>query len=457
MSRSILIVDDDARIRTSLAQALKEEASVISVAEDGSQALAALAKAPIDLIITDVRMPEMDGMELLRVIRERAPDTSVILMTAFDDLPTIATAMREGAADFLVKPLDLHALRGVVRRIFEDRRLRDRATPPEATRLQERLIGHDPEMIEIFKIVGQVAATRANVLIRGESGTGKELIARAIHSSSSFSDEPFVPVNCTALPSTLLESELFGHVRGAFTGAASDRRGRFALAGDGTIFLDEIGDTSLDFQSKLLRVLQEHEYYPVGAERPERTWARVVAATHRELEALVASGEFRQDLYYRLRVVEIRVPPLRDRLGDVPALAEHLVRKVSDTIGRDAPVLAAETIDALTRHRWPGNVRELENCLTRAVVQAPGGVIRPEHVALWDQPGASAARLTSLEEVEREHVAQVLTATKGHKSRAAEILGISRPRLDRLIGKYGLDDLAPGRSGEDAGTDSPEG
>ena len=254
-----------------------------------------------------------------------------------------------------------------------------------------------------------------------------------------------MPVNCTALPSTLLESELFGHVKGAFTGAASDRRGRFALAGHGTIFLDEIGDTSLDFQSKLLRVLQEHEYYPVGAEKPEQTWARVVAATHRDLEAMVAVGDFRQDLYYRLRVVEIEVPPLRERLGDIGPLAEHLVRKVSDAIGRPPPVLTPETLDALVAHRWPGNVRELENCLTRAVVQASGGVIRPEHVAPEGRSPGTAARLTSLEEVERDHVRQVLTATGGHKSRASEILGVSRPRLDRLIDKYGLEEIAPGR------------
>jgi DNA-binding NtrC family response regulator len=458
MSPSVLIVDDDARVRTSLARALGESGTDIRVAENATRALSALADSPVDLILTDVRMPEMDGLELLRLIKERAPETAVVLMTAYDDLQTIATAMREGAEDFLVKPLDLHALRSVVGRIFEDRRLRAAAVAPAGDEhaLGEELIGHDPRMIEIFKIVGQVAATRANVLIRGQSGTGKELIAQAIHSSSSFCQEPFVPVNCTALPSTLLESELFGHVKGAFTGAASDRRGRFALAGNGTIFLDEIGDTSLDFQSKLLRVLQEHEYYPVGAERPERTWARVVAATHRDLETMVSAGEFRQDLYYRLRVVEIVVPPLRDRLADIPPLADHLVRKVSEAVGREPPVLASETLDALMAHRWPGNVRELENCLTRAVVQASGGVVRPEHVALGGRSPGSPARLASLEQVEQEHVRQVLTATRGHKSRASEILGVSRPRLDRLIGKYGLEELAPGRAGGDVASDPAE-
>jgi transcriptional regulator with GAF, ATPase, and Fis domain len=278
-------------------------------------------------------------------------------------------------------------------------------------------------------------------VIRGESGTGKELVARAIHANSPYATEPFVPVNCTALPETLLESELFGHVRGAFTGASSDRKGRFALAGRGTIFLDEIGDTALDFQSKLLRVLQEHEFYPVGAERSERTYARVIAATHRNLEELVGSGHFREDLYYRLRVLEIVVPPLRDRISDIPLLAEQLIGKASGAMGRLPPMLSQEATDTLLAHPWPGNVRELENCLTRAVVLTRGEVIRPEHLSLAPPPGTGAVRLTTLEEVEREHVVGVLKATRGHKSRSAEILGVSRPRLDRLIDKYGLNEL----------------
>jgi DNA-binding NtrC family response regulator len=299
-------------------------------------------------------------------------------------------------------------------------------------------------MVEVFKIVGQVAPSRTNVVVRGESGTGKELIAEAIHASSPYAKEPFVAVNCTALPSALLESELFGHVRGAFTGATADRRGRFAQAGRGTIFLDEIGDTSLEFQAKLLRVLQEREYYPVGADRPERSEARVIAATHRNLEKLVASGDFREDLYYRLRVVEIRVPPLRERIGDVVPLAEHLVRKVSEAQGRRAPTISRDALDALMAHTWPGNVRELENCLTRAIVLATGDVIRPEHLSLV--PIAESPRgvtLTTLEQVERDHLVQVLAAVQGHKARAAKILGVSRPRLDRLMRKYDVESQQP--------------
>ncbi|MCJ7628031.1 MAG: sigma-54 dependent transcriptional regulator, partial [Longimicrobiales bacterium] len=301
------------------------------------------------------------------------------------------------------------------------------------------LVGHDPLMIGIYKLVGQLAANRANVLIRGETGTGKEVIARAIHFNSSDTAEPFIPVNCTAFAPTLLESELFGHVRGAFTGAVSDHRGRFALAGKGTIFLDEVGDTSPQFQSKLLRVLEDHEFYPVGGEKPERTEARVVAATHRDLEKMIPEGRFREDLYYRLRVVEVTVPPLRERMGDVSLLAEHLVRSAAETLHRDPPVLSSAASDALLKHPWPGNVRELENCLTRAVVVSTGNVIRPEHLAIGPVPPESPARLAPLDEVEREHVARVLAATGGHKTRTSEILEISRPRLARLMEKYGME------------------
>ena len=457
MKHSVLVVDDDSWIRSSLTDALTRSGKEVRTAEHAEAALATLAECPADVVLADVRMPGMDGLELLRLLRERMPDVAVVLMTAYDDLPTVSTAMREGAADFLVKPLDLHQLRGVVDRVLEERNARVERTQPATSEgtvgVTDQLIGHDPQMVEIFKVIGQLAATRTNVVIRGESGTGKELIARAIHSGSADSAEPFVPVNCTALPSTLLESELFGHVKGAFTGASSDRRGRFALAGKGTIFLDEIGDTSLEFQSKLLRVLQEHEYYPVGAERPDRTDARVIAATHRNLEQMTEDGGFREDLYYRLRVVEIVVPPLRNRRSDIPQLAEHLVRKAAAAIGRPAPVVSRETLEALMEHSWPGNVRELENCLTRAVVLATGDIIRPEHLALGAPLSEPRRHLVKLEAVERDHVASVLDAVRGNKSRAAEILGISRPRLVRLMKKYGLGASGPAPDGE---TEQPQ-
>jgi len=440
--KRILIVDDDPDIRESLPGGLSAIGVEIATAKDGEEALAKVAEEPPDIVLTDVRMPGMDGLELLRLLRDRAPSVDVILMTAFDDMPTVVAGMREGARDFLVKPLDLHDLRRVIGEAFEDRRTRERArrTAEDQAfgyRLDE-LVGHDPRMIDIYKLVGQLAANRANVLIRGETGTGKEVIARAIHFNSPDTAEPFIPVNCTAFAPTLLESELFGHVRGAFTGAISDHRGRFALAGKGTIFLDEVGDTSPQFQSKLLRVLEDHEFYPVGGEKPERTEARVVAATHRNLEKMIPEGRFREDLYYRLRVVEVTVPPLRERMGDIPSLAEHLVRRAAETLHRGPPVLSPEASAALLGHTWPGNVRELENCLTRAVVVSTGDVIRSSHLAIGPASTESPARLAPLDDVERDHVARVLAATGGHKTRSAEILKVSRPRLARMIEKYGL-------------------
>ncbi len=421
----------------------------VRLAEDAESALAVLSDGPVEVVLSDVKMPGMSGLDLLKMLRERAPDLDVILMTAYNDLPLVAEAMREGAADFLVKPLDLHQLRGVLDRVFEDRQARKRIKAGEADAdkrgAADRLVGRDSQMVQIFKLVGQVA-----VVIRGDSGTGKELIARSIHDASPWVEEPFVAVNCTSLPATLLESELFGHVRGSFTGATSDRKGRFAIAGRGTIFLDEIGDTPPEFQAKLLRVLQEHEYYPVGAECSERTDARVIAATHRDLEKLVASGQFREDLYYRLRVVEICIPPLRDRMGDVPLLAEHLLEKAAAATGSRPLHLAPEASEALMSHDWPGNVRELENTLTRAAVLATGDVIRPEHIDVGAAVDDGPPRLISLEEMEREHVARVLEATDGHKSRTAEVLGVSRPRLDRMIERYGLGPLVPGRGGDPA-------
>ncbi|MEX2178135.1 MAG: sigma-54 dependent transcriptional regulator [Gemmatimonadaceae bacterium] len=445
MPRSLLIVDDDARVRASLSDALAAHADQVTAVESAERALSVIAETRPDVVLSDVRMQGMDGLQLLRLLRERMPGLDVVLMTAYDDLATVAAAMRAGAADFLVKPLDLHQLRSVLDKVFADREARARrpsdAEDDASRTTQYELVGRDPRMVDIFKIVGQVAASRTTVLIRGESGTGKELIARAIHSTSPYASEPFVAVNCTALPSTLLESELFGHMRGSFTGATADRRGRFAQAGRGTIFLDEIGDTTLEFQSKLLRVLQEHEFHPVGADQPQRAEARVIAATHRNLERLVQSGEFREDLYYRLRVVEIAIPPLRERMSDVPALAKALVRRVSETAGREAPVLARESLDAMMAHTWPGNVRELENAVTRAVVLATGGVIRPEQLAIGAPPedAGAAPSLTTLEAREAEHVTRVLETVQWHKARAAKILGVSRPRLDRLLKKYRIE------------------
>lgn len=446
MTRSLLIVDDDTTILDSLAEALAARGMEVRTADSAERALTVIAAGGVDVVLSDIRMPGMNGVSLLQLLHERETSIDVVLMTAFDDMATVVAGMRAGAVEFLVKPLDLHALRRVLDAVFDDRQLRARTetarnqpSEPAPGPLPESLIGHDVRMLNVFKRIGQAAGIRATVLIRGETGTGKELIARAIHASSDTAAAPFVAVNCAALPANLLESELFGHVRGAFTGATADRRGRFALAGRGTILLDEIGDTTVDMQAKLLRVLQEREYYPVGAERPERSDARVLAATHRNLEAMVAAGTFRADLYYRLRVVDIEVPALRDRAGDIPLLAEHLTRRASEALGRPTPVIAAEAIALLVGHRWPGNVRELENCLTRAVVQASGDVIRAAHIELAPASGEASPDPLTLDALERDHVERVLGAFKNHKARTAHALGVSRPRLDRLLKKYGLE------------------
>jgi DNA-binding NtrC family response regulator len=382
----------------------------------------------------------------------------VVLMTAFDDMQTAIDAMKDGAFDYLVKPLELERLEAIIASALEQRRRNGgpgaaKAAEPDAPALATNdLIGRHPRMIDVFKVIGRVAPSAAPVLIRGETGTGKELIARTIHENSSRARLPFISVNCASLPETLLESELFGHVRGAFTGAQADRKGRFELAGGGTIFLDEIGDVTPAFQAKLLRVLQEREYYPVGGEEARRSEARVLAATHQPIEKLVREGTFREDLYFRLRVVEIVVPPLRERREDIPILARHLVARAAKMADRPAPRLPDDVVRRLVIHDWPGNVRELENTLMRAVVLAGGDSLTPDHLdfgagtalagaAVGDGAGRldGAAELDRvLEMAEKAHVQRVLASTGGHKSRSAEILQISRGRLDRLIEKHGL-------------------
>jgi DNA-binding NtrC family response regulator len=441
MPRRLLIVDDDPTVRIALSEALADDGTTeVQTAEGPRRALAMLSDATPDVVLSDVRMPDMDGIAFLKVLHERAPSVDVILMTAYDDMPTVVSAMREGAVEFLVKPLDLHHVRRVLEAVFEDRRSRARPRGTEAAELAlGDLVGRDPRMIAVYKLIGQAATTRATVLIRGESGTGKELVARAVHSNSAAAAEPFVPVNCAALPAPLLESELFGHTRGAFTGAVHARKGRFALAGRGTILLDEIGDTSPELQTKLLRVIQDREFEPLGAEKSERTAARVIAATHRDLEQMIEDGTFREDLYYRLRVVEIVVPPLRERKGDIPQLAAELIRRGSAAAGTSPRLFSKEALARLMEHDWPGNVRELEHCLASAVVVASGGVIRPEHLSIVSPRESATPLIASLDNVEREHVRKTLEATRGRKARAAEILGVSRPRLNRLIEKYGLE------------------
>jgi DNA-binding NtrC family response regulator len=441
-SRRVLIVDDDIAIRTSLADAVSEWASEVRVAADGSEALARIAESVPDLVISDVRMPGTGGVELLQLLRERAPATDVVLMTAYEDMSTIVTAMREGAIDFIVKPISLETLRRLVERVFNDRATRRIGATPKQVPAEyalDALVGRDARMIEVFKMVGQAAAGRANVLVRGESGTGKELIARAVHFNSRDATEPFIAVNCAALPATLLESELFGHTRGAFTAPSALARDASRSRGAGPCSSMRSATPRSSSRASCFGCSRSARSIHSAPSVPERTEARVIAATHRNLEALVAEGRFREDLYYRLRIVEIALPPLRDRLGDIPELARRLVRRARRQ--RDIPSRSSATQRSrrLLAHEWRGNVRELENCLTRATVLAAGGVIHPEHLGLAKDSVFTTEPLGSLDDVERDHVVRVLTYAAGQKTRAAEILGVSRPRLDRLLRKYRLE------------------
>lgn len=439
--RHVLLVEDDVAVRAALADALRGSGYTLDEADNGVAALAAIGRRKPDVIVSDVRMPDMDGLSLLSALRERSVSVPVVLMTAFDDMDTVVDAMKRGASEFLVKPIDLDELLRLLQRIMADRELTRRRPQTPSLAPAGTLVGRDPRMIDVFKAIGRAAhSAGTTVLIRGESGTGKELVARAVHAHSRLASQPFVPVNCAALPATLLESELFGHTRGAFTGAVNARRGRFAQAGTGTIFLDEIGDTSLDFQTKLLRVLQDREYQPVGADTTERTEARVIAATHQTLEALVEARRFREDLYYRLRVVDIHLPPLRERRSDILGIAEHVLQRAAARMEVPATLLSADAAERLMAQHWPGNVRELENCLMRAVVVARGSVIRAEDLSLTSPAGMAApvSSATALRDIERAHVAHVLMLAGGHKGRAAVLLGIPRARLNRLLQKYGL-------------------
>jgi DNA-binding NtrC family response regulator len=364
-------------------------------------------------------------------------------------METAVAAMKAGAYDYLVKPLDLDQVELLVARCLEDRSLRRKvrhlSSEVSSEHSVSRLIGRDPKMIAIYKLIGVLAENRTTVLVTGETGTGKERVARAIHFNSPRATEPFMAVNCTALTETLLESELFGHVRGAFTGAVQSRKGFFELAGSGTVFLDEIGGTGGDFQAKLLRILEDREFYPVGGERPRRTEARIIAASQRPLEELVHAGTFREDLLFRLKVVEIRLPPLRERRSDIPLLARHFLAGISRELHRDPLEISERALRNLTSYDWPGNVRELEHALTRAVVLARGPVIGVEHLALEGgavgaprKDGAQALPQT-MAEAEAAHVRRILDETGGNKRKAARILEVSRARLERMIERHKLD------------------
>ena len=384
MAHTILVVDDELNIRRVLERAFAKEGYQVQTAEGGHQALRVLAETPCDLMLTDVVMPDMTGLELLKRARQQHPNLQVVLMTAYGTIPTAVEAMRAGAFDFLTKPLDMEVLRKVVRNALREATHAPKTAVRKAAvkRKQTVFIGESPAIRKVLQTVERVADTRTTVLITGESGTGKELIARMLHERSSRADKPFVALSCAAIPETLLEVELFGAVKGAYTGADADRIGKFEAADGGTLFLDEIGDIPPLIQVKLLRVLQEREIERLGSNTPIPIDVRLVTATNRDLEAAVESGAFRSDLYYRLQVVHIHLPPLRERREDIPLLADYFLRKFAEENGRALRTISDEAMRLLQNACWKGNVRELENVIESAVVLAPpdAEILLPEHL-----------------------------------------------------------------------------
>jgi two-component system response regulator AtoC len=456
LSRLLLVDDDEAACRL-LMEVLERENYRVVRALSVPEGLAKLdGEGPFDAVLTDLRMPGASGLDLLKVVRDRDPNAIVVVLTAFGDAGTAGDAIRAGAHDFISKPYDIGELRLVLSRALERRRLQptrgEGAAGSAARELDVDLVGHSPSIIGVMKTVARTAPSQASVLIFGETGTGKELVARTVHRYSERASARFVAVNCSALAEGLLESELFGHVRGAFTGAQSSRPGLFREADHGTLLLDEIGDISAALQSKLLRVLQEQEIVPVGAETPIRVDVRIIAATHRDLAALVKEGRFREDLYYRLNVVTITLPPLRERRQDIPLLIDNLLRRLSTKHDRGPVAVDPEAQRALLAYDWPGNVRELHNVLERALVLASQDVIGPEHlpreVRATHEPapavqsvtgdGSPATEMIPLSAIERRHVLAVLAASDGNRERAARVLQISRRTLSRMLQRWGL-------------------
>jgi len=441
----ILIVDDEEGLREALAEKLRASGYEVETAESAEAGLARVSKFAPQLVVTDLRMPGMSGLDLTAKLREAKPEIDVIVMTGHEEMSSAIDAMKAGAFDYLVKPVRLGRVEDVVERCLREQKLDHEAESAEGPSAEDGeaplIVGRDARMIEIYKMIGVLSRNRATVLVRGETGTGKELIARAVHRHSQHADEPFIAVNCTAVSDTLLESELFGHVKGAFTGAVGAKKGYFELAGSGTIFLDEIGDTSPDFQAKLLRVLQDRTFYPVGGEQPRTTDARVVAATHQPLEELVEEGSFREDLYFRLRVVEISVPPLRDRPGDIREIASALLGRIRRETGQEVDRISETALERLEAHPWTGNVRELENVLTRAAIVARGRTLSEDHLHLEsiDAFGGGEGGADALDTVISAHLRDVLGRTGDNRSEAARILEVSRSRLRRLIERLGLD------------------
>lgn len=442
--KTILIIDDDPLIRKTLAAHFSsEEDYEITLAEDGREGLQKYEENSPDLVILDIRLPDINGLEVLRKIKEINEKAHIIIITAYDDMKTTVEAIKSGAFEYLVKPLDYVELDLTIDKAFQARGLENKLSYLVEEKLKEftidNIIGRSSQMREVFKLIGSVVNNRANVLIQGESGTGKELCAKAIHYNSHFKNEPFIVINCSAISDTLLESELFGHVKGAFTDAVYETKGKFEIAGKGTLFLDEVGDVSPNLQSKMLRVIESRDFMKVGGEKVLKTEARIIAATNQDLTALIKKEQFREDLYYRLKVVEINLPPLRERKEDIPELVAYLLEKINRELRKNVRKVPPQVMRTLLNTPWKGNVRELENALTRAAILAKGDVVLEENLPLESgEKKLFPQRLVAIKEVESQYIQHVLKSVKGSKTQASQILQISRPTLDKKIKDYNI-------------------
>jgi DNA-binding NtrC family response regulator len=444
-SGRILVVDDEVNARTALAELLHDEGYEIETAADAFKALGKYESFAPHVVVTDLKMPGMDGIELVKKLRALEEPPSVVVMTAFGDVSSAVEAMRAGAAEYLIKPLNFDELLVVLGKVFEHQQL-SRETYQLRQRVRDRvapgnIVGSAPPMQRVFEIIDQVAPSKATVLITGESGTGKELVANAIHQRSPRVNGPFIKLHCAALAESLLESELFGHERGAFTGAMARKDGRFSLADGGTLFLDEIGEISPSLQVKLLRFLQEHEFERVGGTQTLRVDVRLIAATNRNLQDEISKGRFREDLYYRLNVVALEMPPLRERRADIPALAKFFIDRYAKDNAKTIDGCSPAMLELLMSYGWPGNVRELENAIERAVVLATGPMLEPKHLPPNVRPAVIPTGMppvpgSTMAEIERYAILETLKMTGGSTSRAAEMLGISTRTIQYRLHEY---------------------
>jgi len=445
--KSILVIDDEKVILESLTMFLTEKGYSVENATSAAEGREKVERLKPDIVILDIRLPDGNGLELLKELKNRAREMPVIMITAFHDMDSTIKAIKHGATEYITKPIDADELERAVQRAMKVTGAMAGSRPLEgvdAVYEKGKLVGNSRSMKEIFKQIGALSENRVTVLIEGETGTGKELIARAIHFNSPHKEQPFIAINCSAIVPTLLESELFGHEKGAFTGAVSQKKGKFELAGEGTIFLDEVSDIPLEVQAKLLRFLQEKEFERVGGEKTLHSDARVIAATNRGLWHMVQRNLFREDLYYRLSVATIKVPPLRARKEDMGPLVTYLLKKINWELHKNVKRVEDKVLRMLTGYDWPGNIRELENVLTRAVIATQGDIVFEEFVAPllavpWQaggHQGPSGPASRSLAAAEREYIVAVLRETEGHLGKACKILGISRPTLRQRLREY---------------------